>query len=193
MLKYLPAYEGSSKIFQDLIDVEAIELDNKISNIEDFMKQLSIDTATWGLAIYEDELGIRCDINKSLEERRSVIKSKWRGTGKVDSKLIKIVAETFVNGNIEVIFNNRIILRFTDVNGIPSKTEDMKKQLDEIKPAHLNLFSRYKCPVISEIETMSIEELDVQSINDFRYSIEEIDDRSIEIIESTPLNLLAYY
>lgn len=193
MLKYLSAYEGSSKIFQDLIDVEAIELDNKISYIEDFMKQLSIDTATWGLAIYEDELGISTDINKSLEERRRVIKSKWRGTGKVDSKLIKIVAETFVNGNIEVIFSNRIILRFTDINGIPSKIEDMKKQLDEIKPAHLNLFTRYKCPIISELETVSIEELDAQCISDFSFSLEEVDDKSIEGIESVPLNLLAYY
>lgn len=193
MLKYLPNYEGSSDVFQSLIDVEATEIDDKALDIEDFIKQLSIDTATWGLTIYEEELGIKTNINRSFEERRSVIKSKLRGTGKVDSKLIKIVAEAFVKGNIEVIFNGHIIVRFADINGIPSRIEDLKKQLDEIKPAHLNLFSRYKSPVISELEILSIEELDAQCISDFNLSIEEIEDKSIEVIESTPLNLLAYY
>lgn len=138
MIKYLPVYERSSKVFQDIINAEAEEIDNKALDIEDFFKQLSIDTATWGLDIYEKELGIKTDINKSYEERRSVIKSKYRGIGKFDKALLESIANAYTNGETKASFNGKLNILFEDIKKNILNLIDFENTLKEIKPAHLD-------------------------------------------------------
>lgn len=139
MINYLPIYERDSKVFQNLIDIEALEIDDRAEDIEDFIKQLSINTATWGLTIYEQELEIKKDIDKSYEERRSAIKSKLRGTGKADKALIKLVSDAHTNGDVDVTFDGKINIKFISVYGIPPNIEDLKRALEDVKPAHLDI------------------------------------------------------
>lgn len=138
MIEYLPAYERASKIFRDIIDVEAQEIDNKALDIEDFIKQLSIDTATWGLGIYEKELGIKTDVNKSYEERRSVIKSKYRGIGKFDKALLESIANAYTNGETKAYFNGKLNILFEDIENSILNLIDFENVLEELKPAHLD-------------------------------------------------------
>lgn len=138
MIKCLPIYERNSKVFRDIIDVEAEEIDNKALDIEDFIKQLSIDTATWGLDIYEKELGISKDINKSYEERRSVIKSKYRGIGKFDKALLESIANAYTNGKTKAYFNGKLNILFEDIRDHILNLVDFENTLEEIKPAHLD-------------------------------------------------------
>lgn len=138
MIKCLPIYERNSKVFRDIIDVEAEEIDNKALDIEDFIKQLSIDTATWGLDIYEKELGISKDINKSYEERRSVIKSKYRGIGKFDKALLESIANAYTNGETKAYFNGKLNILFEDIRDHILNLVDFENTLEEIKPAHLD-------------------------------------------------------
>lgn len=139
MIKHLPSYERGSSIFQSLMDIEAQEIDNRAAYIENFIEQLLIDTATWGLTIYEQELEIKTDVNKSYEERRSAIKSKLRGMGKVDSSLIKLVSDAHTNGDVEVTFDGRINIEFISFYGVPPNKKDLEMALEEIKPAHLDI------------------------------------------------------
>lgn len=139
MIKYLPDYERKSKIFQELMRVEGLEFDKQYLSVTDFKRQLFIDTATWGLVIYEKELGIKTDLSKSYDDRRSVIKSKWRGAGKIDRTLIKLVADAYTNGDVEVAFNGRIIIEFNSVRGIPPNMNDLKAVLEDIRPSHLGI------------------------------------------------------
>lgn len=138
MINYLPIYERSSKVFQDIINAESKEIDNKALDIEDFTKQLSIDTATWGLDIYEKELGIRTDINKSYEERRSVIKSKYRGIGRFDKALLESIANAYTNGETKATFNGKLNILFEDIKNNILNLIDFENTLEEIKPAHLD-------------------------------------------------------
>lgn len=78
LIKRLPIFMRSSKIYQEIFTGEENQLTLLDADIADIEKQLNIDTATWALAVYEEELGIKTELNKPLEERRSVIKSKWR-------------------------------------------------------------------------------------------------------------------
>lgn len=137
LLQYLPSYERSSKVFQEIMQAEQIEFDKLNVDIVDLEKQLNIDTATWGLVMYEKELNIKTNLNKPLEERRSIVKSKWRGTGKVDRLLIKAVVDAYTNGGVDVDFNRIIIITFNDVKGIPPNMEDVYNAVSEISPAHL--------------------------------------------------------
>ncbi|WP_338113279.1 putative phage tail protein [Paenibacillus artemisiicola] len=126
------------------------EADQIDTSFTDFEAQLNIDTATWGLVIYEKDLGIKTDLSKSLLDRRSVIKSKMRGAGKVDVLLIKLVVSSWTHGSADVSFaNGTIAIVFNDLLGVPGSMDDVKAALEQIKPAHLAivyvfLYNRYE-------------------------------------------------
>lgn len=106
--------------------------------IQDVHRQLCIETATGGLSLYEKELGILGQPNKPLDERRAVIKSKIRGTGKVDAVRIKMVADSYTRGDVDVTYSNSAIgITFTSIKGIPPNIYDLQQIIEEIKPAHL--------------------------------------------------------
>ncbi|SCY92924.1 YmfQ family protein [Alkaliphilus peptidifermentans] len=137
MITYLPLFMRKSKIYKEIFNSEEKQLMLLEADIKDIKKQLNIDTATWALSIYEEELGIKTDLNKTFEERRSIVKSKWRGTGKVDARLIQVVAEAYSNGEVAVSFDGSIIVKFVGARGIPPNIEDLEKAINDIKPAHL--------------------------------------------------------
>lgn len=151
LLEYLPPYERKSEVFKEVMNAEQIEFNKLGLDLEDLNKQFFVDTATWGLAIYEKELGLKTNLNKPLEERRSVIKSKWRGTGKVDRLLIKTVVDAYTNGGVDVGFDGKIIVTFNDVKGIPPNMEDVYNAVGEISPAHLAIIYKFAYLLIKEI------------------------------------------
>ncbi len=108
--------------------------------VEDVMAQLFLDTATWGLTYWEKMYGIEGDVKKSYEIRRSVVRAKMRGVGTTTVEMMKNVAESFVNGEVEVIEENHLYqfqIKMLSVIGIPPNMEDLKQAIEEIKPAHL--------------------------------------------------------
>lgn len=116
-----------------------ISMMNFKERIEMFRNQLDIDTATWALDIYEGELGITIDRTKPIDQRRSVIKSKIRGSGKIGAAQIKLVADSYTNGDVEVSLEQGIRIEFTSVFGVPANLDDLKVVLRTIVPAHLTI------------------------------------------------------
>lgn len=116
-----------------------LSLDNFDAEMELLLAQLNIDTATWALAVYEKELGLKTDVSKTLDDRRSLIKSKLRGTGKIGAAQIKVVADSYSNGDVEVTLDNGIHIEFSSIYGVPSNMADLKKIIREIAPAHLEI------------------------------------------------------
>lgn len=107
---------------------------------EDLLAQMNVESATWGLAIWESTLGLQTDVSKPYEYRRTRIMSKLRGSGTTTIEMIKNVAESFSNGEVTIIeYNNenRFEIKFTGTIGIPPNMEDLTAAIAEIKPAHL--------------------------------------------------------
>lgn len=168
LLEMLPKYERDSEVFKEIMKAEEIELDKLDLDIEDLQKQFFIDTATWGLVIYEKDLEIKTNLNKPLEERRGVIKSKLRGTGKVDATLIKMVADAYTNGDVDVRFDGNILVKFNSVLGIPSNLNDVENAISEISPAHLAIIYKFAYLLIKDIDKiMTITELNNTKLNKF--------------------------
>lgn len=138
MIESVPSYERKSNVFVSIFNSESKQFELLKSSIDDIRKQLVVDTATWGLRIYEKDLKIQTDLNKSIDERRSVIKSKMRGQGNVGASLIKLVVDAYTNGNVEVSFNGKINITFMSIRGVPPNLNDVYKSVEEIKPAHLD-------------------------------------------------------
>ena len=136
----LQPFQRSSLIYQALFAAESGQFDTRQTSIDDLTSQIFVDTATWALAIYEKELSILTDLSQTYSERRSVIKSKMRGVGTVNETLIKLVADSYTNGDVSVtLSNSTITITFTSIVGTPPNENAFKAAIEEIKPAHLSL------------------------------------------------------
>lgn len=146
LLAYLPPVLRDVSEFKAWNDVVGYELALSNWYIRDVLKQCFINTATWGLSLWEEEYGISIDLNKSYEERREILKAKKRGHGTVTKKLIKETAEAFSGGEVEIIDHPEsfyFTVRFIGVKGIPRNMAAFKEMLDTIKPAHLGYEFQY--------------------------------------------------
>lgn len=168
MLNYLPKFLKTDSTFNQIISSEEQQFQIVTNDLDDLKLQLSIDTATWALEIYEKELNIKTDISKPLDDRRSVIKSKLRGTGKIDAALIKIVCDAYSNGDVVVSFNGRIVVKFTSHLGTPPNIDDLKNAVEEIKPTHLGIDYRYRYLLIKEVhEVKTLAEMEAIVLDKF--------------------------
>lgn len=136
---YMPKYYEKSKVVSEIVRVDSEELELLHLNFQDVLDQFSLDTATWGLVVWEKNLGVPINPQgKDYETRRSILKSKLRGVGVVNTELIKSVAESFSNGSVAIQdLGGTIKVTFVGKLGIPAAMEDIKIAINDIMPAHL--------------------------------------------------------
>jgi hypothetical protein len=140
LLNYLPPYEQESKVFQEIMNAMEDEFDELFLNIEDLDKQLNPDTATWGLAILEKELGLPVNPDLDTHTRRSFIKSKllMQPPGSKD-KFTAILRSFAESTEIEELFGEyrfRVLLSISDRIG--KNMSHIYNILETSKPAHLD-------------------------------------------------------
>lgn len=155
LLDYMPTYYKKSKVFKALLKAYEGELNANNDANFDLQAQLFVDTATWGLSVWERELKIATDLAKPHLERREVIKSRLRGSGTCSAEMIKNTATAYTNAEIEVTENNsqyKFVIRFTGVKGVPADIEMFKSTIEAIKPAHLTYTIEYKYTVWGELK-----------------------------------------
>jgi uncharacterized protein YmfQ (DUF2313 family) len=147
LMRYLPHYYVNSTIMKAIQDAYAEELGQVYYFLEDFMKQfLTPTTATWGLAFWEQELGLKTDISKSYEERREIIMARLRGIGTVGKNVIKRAAEAFSGGEVDVIeypAEHRFVVKFVGTLGVPKNMASFIEMIEDLKPAHLTYGFEY--------------------------------------------------
>lgn len=141
LTKYVPPF-----IYENNIEIKAIytaqgtELGRLLYYLDDIKKQLHIDTATWGLSLWEEAYGIATNLNYSFEERREIIKAKKRGNETCTIALVKSVSRAFSGGEVNVIENTApytFTIQFIGVKGIPKNMQGLINAIEDIKPAHL--------------------------------------------------------
>lgn len=143
LFDYLPSktYNGESYT-KDFLQAVGKETEKLWSAWQDLLLQISPYTATWGLSFYEKEYGILSDLQKPLEQRRSLLIARMRSRGTTTPEKIKKIADSYANGSVEVEEHNGeywIELVFTSHIGVPSNIQDLLETLEIIKPAHLGL------------------------------------------------------
>lgn len=140
LLKLLPEdYPRSSAVVELQKALEKLGTSAE-EDVSDLLNQFFLDTATWGLSCWEKVYGVASDTTKSLAVRRSAVRAKMRGMGTTTVELVQNVSESFVNGEVAVEEHNdeyRFDIVMLSVIGIPPNMEDLKRAMEEIKPAHL--------------------------------------------------------
>lgn len=168
MMSYLPEHYAPIREYQEITKVEGKQFADLDIRIQDALDQFFIDRATWGLAKREELYNIPVDAAKPIDQRRSLVKAKRRGTGKVDSRLIKNVADAYTNGEVTVSFDGEIRVKFTGFYGIPSNIEDLSSVLSTIIPAHLGFNFEYSYFLVKDIHNvMTINELQSTPLHKF--------------------------
>ncbi|MFD2614505.1 putative phage tail protein [Paenibacillus gansuensis] len=168
MLKTLPPFIRKSTVIQEILNAEAVEFDECADEIEDLKLQDSIETATWSLPIWEKEYNTTPAADQPIEQRRAIVSSKMRGYGKFSGKLLKDVAEAYVNGLVDVSFNaptSTFTIRFISALGIPPNIDDLKRTVDDIVPAHLLVSYNYRYLMLSEVEAMTLQQIENTTID----------------------------
>lgn len=167
---YLPEYYQGIKEIEALMEAEGYEVTDLLEKIESVFNQKFVDDATWGLDLWEKELGLPVNPQLTENERRSKIKGRIRGTGKVGAELIKEVIDAYTNGDIEVFFDEAIKVQFTSCLGIPTNLDDAQKAVEEIIPAHLELVYLFKYFLLKDIhdnDEMKLAKLEIQTLDKF--------------------------
>lgn len=171
LLDHLPDYYSGVREIRLLSQIEGNELDGLSASFEEAFNQRFVDTATWGLARWEKELGINPTAGQPYDQRRSVIRSKMRGTGTVSEAMIKSVAEAYDGGTVTVMAQPelyRFTVKFIDTKGIPNNLEDLETAIEEIKPAHLAVQYNFSFLLIREIENvMTLNEIETIPLSKF--------------------------
>ena len=105
----------------------------------DTLAQLWVDTATWGLDLWEQWVGLPSDRTRPYSYRRSRIKAKLRGS--------VVASFGFEPSQISVIehpaeYQFEIVL--SDLAAVPSDVSGIESAVNEIKPAHLDYWFTYE-------------------------------------------------
>ena len=168
----MPDFYRDIREFEALFTAEGAVLDGLYAASDELLDQFFVTTADWGLAIWEEELGIPTDIAKPIDQRRSVVNAKRRGIGKVSASLIKRVAEAYDRGRIEVSVQpelKQLTVTFVDTMGFPPNLNDLKAAVESTIPAHLAAVYKFRYLTIAEAEKLTLTGLEATTLDQFAW------------------------
>ena len=151
LIESLPGYYQNSAPVAELERAIGSQMEALWEDREDLLRQLWVDTATWGLAWWESWCGLPVDATLSQEARRARVKAKLRGRGAATVEEIRALAQSFSPYPVEVVEESayhRFTLWFLGAVGELPNQEDMTAAVNELKPAHLAWEAKYRkiCP-----------------------------------------------
>ena len=137
----VPEYHYASEQSKALIEaLEDASAEAKTA-LEDVMAQFFINTATWGLALWEKQVGIETNNALPLETRRSAVLQKLVASGNTTAEMVRGLAETITGYEARVTNNDDYSFslsfwgekdQLADID-----VEELKTIVEQIKPAHL--------------------------------------------------------
>lgn len=138
LIEQYPEFLRNSPEFSDLQAALQPELDGLRARLEDMTEQLDLETATWGLDLWESTLGLVPGRAMGPRARRARIAGKLRGAGTSTVEAVHQVVESFTGGEAEVIerareFRVELRLRSEHVLDL----SHLSAALREMLPAHL--------------------------------------------------------
>ena len=161
MLSEMPPYYQTSRVMTEgILEPEGKQFDELYGAILSVAAQFFARTATWGLNIWEYELGItRLSATETINERRDRIIAKERASGTATIWTIENAARSYNSGSIQAIpdpIEGVVIIRFIDARGIPSNIEDFKKNMREIIPSHFEIIYDYNLLTWNEFDAFNL-------------------------------------
>ena len=170
MLRSLPvAYRTDKWVCDLLAAIQSLD-DTQRGQMLDITQQLFPGSMTWALAIEERDAGLAS--TGTLEERRTALIARWRGSGKCDVELIQRVCDSWKNGEISVGFaKGVIVLTFVGAYGVPEAgaLAALQDAVEHTIPCHLAVSYLYRYLLVREVSAMTVDELQGHTMHDFAF------------------------
>lgn len=170
MLRSLPvAYRTDKWVCDLLAAIQSLD-DTQREQMLDITQQLFPGSMTWALAIEERDAGLAS--TGTLEERRTALIARWRGSGKCDVDLIQRVCDSWKNGEISVGFaEGVIVLTFVGAYGVPEagSLAALQDAIEHTIPCHLETEYLYRYLLVREVGAMTVAELQGHTMHDFAF------------------------
>ncbi len=138
----------------------------------DWLEQLTIDTATWGLNYWEQAYGVTPQITDTVEERRGRVKAKMRSPQTVTAAMLENLTDSYINGQsvvTELPRQHKVQIQFNGDYGIPSNLESLTAALLEVLPSHVTYEYLYRYLLVREVHGMVIDTLQSHTIDEFAF------------------------
>lgn len=138
----------------------------------DWLEQLTIDTATWGLKYWEQAYGVTPQITDTVEERRGRVKAKMRSPQTVTAAMLENLTDSYINGQsvvTELPRQHKVQIQFNGDYGIPSNLESLTAALLEVLPSHVTYEYLYRYLLVREVHGMVIDTLQSHTISEFAF------------------------
>lgn len=138
----------------------------------DWLEQLTIDTATWGLKYWEQAYGVTPQITDTVEERRGRVKAKMRSPQTVTAAMLENLTDSYINGQsvvTELPHQHKVQIQFNGDYGIPSNLESLTAALLEVLPSHVQYEYIFRYLLVREVHGMVISTLQTHTIDEFAF------------------------
>lgn len=138
----------------------------------DWLEQLTIDTATWGLKYWEQAYGVTPQITDTVEERRGRVKAKMRSPQTVTAAMLENLTDSYINGQsvvTELPRQHKVQIQFNGDYGIPSNLDSLTAALLEVLPSHVTYEYLYRYLLVREVSAMTVSKLQTHTIDEFAF------------------------
>ena len=138
ILEYLPSFLGMDPNFHATNHADSKEHDRIRLLLQDLLDQIYVDTATWGLPLWESlvEITVR---NDAFDWRRNEVKAKLYTAQSVTRSFLQSVVEAFVVGQqvrvTDVPVDYRLDIALGD--GTVTSWQGLEQTLRVWVPAHI--------------------------------------------------------
>ncbi|MBO6304702.1 MAG: DUF2313 domain-containing protein [Selenomonadaceae bacterium] len=138
--KYLPEFLRQDPEMKAILEVESKEHRVQVEVLKDIQAQMFIESATWGLSLFEKNLGLQPNASDNYEQRRNRILIYLQQHKTVNKQFIEELFSRYVSGDskIKVVEDNpNNTFWVIDTGGRIIYPEDLREAIETYKPAHL--------------------------------------------------------
>jgi len=146
---YVPKYYQDSKHVQSILQTNGNESIRLHSSIYDVLDQFYIETATWGLDLWEELFGIETDYLVPIEIRREELILRFKGFYKVGVDTLLEQAEKFWESTVtQDPSNYTVTVQITQIRAVeesldPKKFKRFVHRMKAMVPSHIELIIKF--------------------------------------------------
>lgn len=146
LLAMYPTFYREVYEMQEILKAEGKLQDDLKTDIQQVFFNQFIDYAdSETISVYEKIIGIEPDINKSLDERRRVVRAFLTGSGKLSASIIKSIIGSYTEGDVECDLEkvnskddfHTLVIQAERGSGSTINLSDITGLIDKKIPAHL--------------------------------------------------------
>jgi hypothetical protein len=157
-------------VVKSILESVQIEVNDVLNSATTLERQYWIDTADTSIRDWEQHFAVRI-VSSVLEDRRNAVTAKMRSAGDVDIELIKRIADSWKNGEVNVGYEDmELKISFKSTIGVPSDLTTLISAVEEVASAHVIVSYTLNYLLIKHIHgVMTLRELEQQPLSKFAF------------------------